>query len=182
MPGQVKFAFSDIVLAWQSSSLVCLGYIKTIACCKHLQWEFQVGPSVGISAGDELWIARYILEVLFSLHVINANAIDCTACAKMCIQSWQRITEIAGVVVSFDPKPIEVNIFQWNCLPAVISKDSKMVSIRTFSWFSHLSVCCYCLYLQINEDMFEVYVMILGSCISRVTGMGLVHTPTTGNV
>jgi glutamine synthetase len=43
------------------------------------QWEFQVGPSVGISAADEIWVARYILE---------------------------RITEIAGVVVSFDPKPI----------------------------------------------------------------------------
>ncbi|KAK7255243.1 hypothetical protein RIF29_28649 [Crotalaria pallida] len=42
------------------------------------QWEFQVGPSLGISAGDEIWVARYILE---------------------------RITEIAGVV-SFDPKPI----------------------------------------------------------------------------
>lgn len=28
-----------------------------------MQWEFQVGPSVGISAGDELWVARYILEV-----------------------------------------------------------------------------------------------------------------------
>ncbi|CAN1325522.1 Glutamine synthetase nodule isozyme [Linum perenne] len=26
------------------------------------QWEFQVGPAVGISAGDELWVARYILE------------------------------------------------------------------------------------------------------------------------
>ncbi|KAL5164225.1 Glutamine synthetase nodule isozyme [Glycine soja] len=26
------------------------------------QWEFQVGPSVGISAGDEVWAARYILE------------------------------------------------------------------------------------------------------------------------
>ncbi|KAM7279252.1 hypothetical protein ACFE04_006386 [Oxalis oulophora] len=26
------------------------------------QWEFQVGPSVGISAGDEVWVARYILE------------------------------------------------------------------------------------------------------------------------
>ncbi|KAM0897003.1 hypothetical protein ACQ4PT_022842 [Festuca glaucescens] len=47
------------------------------------QWEFQVGPSVGISAGDQLWAARYILE---------------------------RITEIAGVVVSFDPKPIPVSI------------------------------------------------------------------------
>lgn len=28
-----------------------------------MQWEFQVGPSVGISAADELWVARYILEV-----------------------------------------------------------------------------------------------------------------------
>ncbi|KAK6153875.1 hypothetical protein DH2020_013514 [Rehmannia glutinosa] len=44
------------------------------------QWEFQVGPSVGISAADQLWVARYILE---------------------------RITEIAGAIVSFDPKPIQ---------------------------------------------------------------------------
>ncbi|PTQ26286.1 hypothetical protein MARPO_3414s0001 [Marchantia polymorpha] len=48
------------------------------------QWEFQVGPSVGIAAGDQLWAARYILE---------------------------RITEIAGVVLSLDPKPIEGD---WN--------------------------------------------------------------------
>ena len=32
------------------------------------QWEFQVGPSVGISAADEVWIARYILEVSFNHH------------------------------------------------------------------------------------------------------------------
>jgi len=43
------------------------------------QWEFQVGPSVGTSAGDQVWAARYILE---------------------------RITKIAGVVVTFDLKPI----------------------------------------------------------------------------
>lgn len=48
------------------------------------QWEFQVGPSVGISAADQLWCARYIME---------------------------RITELAGVVLSFDPKPIEGD---WN--------------------------------------------------------------------
>ncbi|CAN1758734.1 Glutamine synthetase cytosolic isozyme 2 [Linum perenne] len=30
------------------------------------QWEFQVGPSVGISAGDEVWVARYILEVILA--------------------------------------------------------------------------------------------------------------------
>lgn len=48
------------------------------------QWEFQVGPCVGISSGDQLWCARYILE---------------------------RITEKAGVVLSLDPKPIEGD---WN--------------------------------------------------------------------
>lgn len=27
------------------------------------QWEYQVGPTVGIAAGDQVWISRYILEV-----------------------------------------------------------------------------------------------------------------------
>nr|UBR19729.1 glutamine synthetase 2 [Cycas revoluta] len=48
------------------------------------QWEYQVGPSVGIASGDHLWCSRYILE---------------------------RITEMAGVVLSLDPKPIEGD---WN--------------------------------------------------------------------
>ena len=26
------------------------------------QWEFQIGPCTGIEAGDQLWIARYLLE------------------------------------------------------------------------------------------------------------------------
>ena len=28
------------------------------------RWEFQIGPCPGISAGDELWVARYILQKL----------------------------------------------------------------------------------------------------------------------
>lgn len=43
------------------------------------QWEFQVGPCEGISSGDQLWIARYIM---------------------------QRVAEDFGIVVSFHPKPM----------------------------------------------------------------------------
>uniref|UniRef100_A0AAR2J329 Glutamine synthetase n=1 Tax=Pygocentrus nattereri TaxID=42514 RepID=A0AAR2J329_PYGNA len=48
------------------------------------QWEFQVGPCEGISMGDHLWMARFILH---------------------------RVCEDFGVVVSLDPKPIPGN---WN--------------------------------------------------------------------
>jgi len=43
------------------------------------QWEFQVGPSVGIAAGDDMWMARYLL---------------------------QRVCEDFQVYVTLDPKPI----------------------------------------------------------------------------
>ena len=48
------------------------------------QWEFQVGPCEGISMGDHLWIARYLLV---------------------------RIAEQWGVKVSFHPKPLQGD---WN--------------------------------------------------------------------
>lgn len=35
------------------------------------QWEYQVGPAVGISAGDELWVSRYILEVTMNTHLCS---------------------------------------------------------------------------------------------------------------
>ncbi|GAQ84191.1 Glutamine synthetase [Klebsormidium nitens] len=43
------------------------------------QWEYQVGPCVGIDSGDQLWMSRYLLE---------------------------RVTEMADVVLTLDPKPI----------------------------------------------------------------------------
>ncbi|CEF68007.1 Glutamine synthetase 2 cytoplasmic [Strongyloides ratti] len=48
------------------------------------QWEFQVGPCEGISMGDELWMARFILH---------------------------KVAEEFGVVASLDPKPIQGD---WN--------------------------------------------------------------------
>jgi len=48
------------------------------------QWEYQVGPCVGIDAGDEVWVSRYILE---------------------------RVAEKYGVSVCLEPKPIKGD---WN--------------------------------------------------------------------
>lgn len=43
------------------------------------QWEYQVGPAEGISAGDHVWVSRYILD---------------------------RVCEDFGVIASVHPKPI----------------------------------------------------------------------------
>lgn len=48
------------------------------------QWEFQVGPCLGITMGDDLWMARFLLH---------------------------RVAEYFGVVASLDPKPMQGN---WN--------------------------------------------------------------------
>lgn len=48
------------------------------------QWEFQVGPCVGIEEGDMMWVARYILE---------------------------RVAEMAGLRVDYSPKPVKGD---WN--------------------------------------------------------------------
>lgn len=43
------------------------------------QWEFQVGPCVGVNIGDDLWMARFLLH---------------------------RIAEDFGIVATLDPKPM----------------------------------------------------------------------------
>ena len=48
------------------------------------QWEFQIGPCVGIEEGDHLWMARYLLVLLAEKH---------------------------NVTIDFEPKPLEGN---WN--------------------------------------------------------------------
>ena len=48
------------------------------------QWEFQVGPCVGVSVGDDLWMARFLLH---------------------------RIAEDFGIIATLDPKPMRGD---WN--------------------------------------------------------------------
>lgn len=51
------------------------------------QWEFQIGPCVGIEQGDHLWMARYLLH---------------------------KLSEKYGIIIDFHPKPL---LKRWNTDP-----------------------------------------------------------------
>ena len=37
------------------------------------QWEFQVGPCEGVEAGDQLWVARYLLHRVAEKHNVKVR-------------------------------------------------------------------------------------------------------------
>ncbi|KAI8814189.1 glutamine synthetase 2, partial [Cladochytrium replicatum] len=83
--GANKVFGRDIVEAhWRACVYAGVNISGTNAEVMPAQWEFQVGPCLGIDMGDHLWVARYLLE---------------------------RVAEDFGVVVSFHPKPIKGD---WN--------------------------------------------------------------------
>lgn len=100
MPGQVNLLLFHVLWSmkhWYQNTTLTIIWQNEICECKHdtnmcktylhgfimqvmiiwtvllwiLQWEYQVGPSVGIEAGDHIWASRYILEVIpFNLLLV----------------------------------------------------------------------------------------------------------------
>ncbi|EFY98486.1 hypothetical protein MHUMG1_01968 [Metarhizium humberi] len=83
--GSGKVVMRDIVDSHYKACLYAGIHISgTNAEVMPGQWEYQVGPCVGINMGDELWVSRFMLA---------------------------RVAEDYGVKVSFHPKPMKGN---WN--------------------------------------------------------------------
>jgi glutamine synthetase len=78
--GTGKVIARDVVEAHYKACLYAgINISGTNAEVMPAQWEYQVGPSVGIELGDQLWVSRFLLH---------------------------RVAEEFGVKVTFAPKPI----------------------------------------------------------------------------
>lgn len=88
---------------------------------------------------------------------------------------WQRITEMAGVVVSFDPKPILVSFrFVSFMIFAVIFVYRRLsYIIQDFLIYRRLSYITWSMYQVLSN---------FDAILNRVIGMVLELTPTIGNV
>jgi glutamine synthetase len=46
------------------------------------QWEYQIGPVVGIAGGDQMWMSRYIMHRVCEMFNVEARA--CCGLAAWC--------------------------------------------------------------------------------------------------
>ena len=73
--GHGKYPLERKIVLEHLDACLCAGLeISGInAEVSHCQWEYQIGPCVGIDAADQLLLSRYILERIAEKYQVNIN-------------------------------------------------------------------------------------------------------------
>ena len=128
--GSDKVCGRNIAEAHYKACLFAGVKIANLASENLFQWKFQIGPCVGIEAGDHLWMARFIL---------------------------QRVAEDFGVVVSFEPSLLPgVNnmIFDTKCFKSNYYFASKKTSSNVQNMIESLDKL-YCMFDGLKNECEE---------------------------
>lgn len=117
-----------------------------------VQWEYQVGPSVGIEAGDHIWCSRYLLEVINSYLFLGYKAIEASLTKKDFNGHKRSIRNICYVKCMSLTK-LQAYAQTWricNCYAKEFSKVNNVKPTAKFLSKRHLIALCQCVFSVIS--------------------------------
>lgn len=139
--------------------------------CWYLCWRWIVGCS--LHSWGTLTFSIRTITTDTSCYYFFSRPIECI----FFFLCWQRITEIAGVVLSFDPKPIQVKV-----ISSILDSPWAFFFFWCFSFFlCTISCISLCNFWSLLQRLGLTFPFLL-PCTTRVIGMELVLTQITGFV
>ncbi|RYR40450.1 hypothetical protein Ahy_A09g046204 [Arachis hypogaea] len=105
------------------------------------QWEYQVGPSVGIEAGDHIWCSRGLLNKLALLSLLIQNQLRVTRMVLVATpNSTKRMREDGGfemikkVILNLSLRHVDYISAYGEGNERRLTGKHETASIDTFSW------------------------------------------------
>ena len=123
------------------------------------QWEFQVGPTVGISAGDQVWVARYILEV------------------RRAAETWRAVSLVSAFCLT---RRAFLFVALWLAEDYRNRRRGRLLRSQADSGDHFFTKCVTFFFIRGHVTLVVLSHVIFLLCDCREIGMALVLTLTTG--